>query len=279
MVRVRALVFVSLAACGGAAVNPDATSETTSAGDGETTSTGETTTPTGGGTTSDETTSDEMTHGEPVCCGCLCIDPRWSCAADTCVYADGTAVGLAPEAGFLALAPHTFSTFIGQQETVHAAPEARMWYAFRPADEAPEDRPLAVFFNGGPGYSSATLFGLNTNAVTLDPDVAGAEVVVDNPHGWTRFANVLYIDPRNSGYSYDVAPRGAEPERLKFAPEHDAADYVRTILAFLARHPAIRGNPVILASESYGGNATQLVSMFLMDWLSRMRFRRIWPTC
>lgn len=251
------LALVLLAACGGAPAQPhgstaDATTGSTS-GDPDTPTTHQPT-----------TTSDATTHGEPVCCGCLCLDPAWSCAADTCVYADGTAAALAPEAGFLAIGAHSFSTYKLGVETVHAAPEARMWYAFRPADEDPADKPLAVFFNGGPGYASATLFGSNTNAVTLDPDVAGDAVVAANPHRWTRFASVLYIDPRNSGYSYDIAPDVADPSPLKFAPEHDAADYVRTILAFLARHPQLRGNRVILVSESYGGNRSALMIGQLM---------------
>lgn len=257
MHRLCSLALVLLAACGGAPASPDGST-------GDATTTSPTSSSEASGTTESTptttaTTADETTHGDPVCCGCLCVDPSWSCAADTCVYPDGTAAALAPEAGFLAIAAHTFSTYKLGEETVHAAPEARMWYAFRPADDDPIDKPLAVFFNGGPGYSSAALFGANTNAITLDPDVAGDAVLADNPARWTRFANVLYIDPRGAGYSYDVAPGVADVAPLKFAPEHDAADYVRTILAFLGRHPQIRGNRVILVSESYGGNRSALM--------------------
>ncbi len=232
------------------APSPTTTGEMTSTGSGDVipTSSGDVI-PTTSASSGDATTG----PGEPVCCGCLCLDPAWSCSIETCLYADGTATALAPEAGFLTIAPHSFTTFFSGTELTQQAPEARMWYAFRPADDQPETRPLAVFFNGGPGYSSAVLFGLNTNAITLDPDVAGDQVIVANPHSWTRFANVLYVDPRQAGYSYDIAPADPAPPELEFSPDQDAADFVRLILAFLARHPQIQQNPVMLVGESYGG--------------------------
>ncbi len=251
------LAFVLLAsACAdapGTATTSDAAS-TTSSSDPVTAPTTST------ATSSDTGSSDASTGpGEPVCCGCLCLDPTWSCAADTCLHADGTASALAPEAGFLARPLHSFSTFVGGVETVEQAPEARMWYAFRPADESPESKPLAVFFNGGPGYSSATLFGFNTNASTLDPDFTGGRVLAPNPHSWTRFANVLYIDPRESGYSYEVTPPGPPAPEFLWTVEHDAADFVHLVIAFLARHPQIQSNPVVLVGESYGGHRSAMM--------------------
>lgn len=228
-----------LCACGdGVAAPDDAASSSTSTPSTDDAST----------STTDALTSADDT-GEPpaTCCGCLCVDPDWSCAASTCVRPDGTAAALAAEAGFLAVT------------SGDGAPVSRMWYAFRPADTAPEDRPLAVFFNGGPGYSTAILFGMNTNAVTMDPDVAGASAVVANPHSWTRFANVLYVDPREAGFSYDVPPVDGPGEQIPFIPEHDAASFVRLLLAFLERHPQIRANPVILVGESYGGHRAALM--------------------
>lgn len=215
-------------------------------------------------TTALDTTSDTSTTAaplEPVCCGCLCLDPEWSCAANTCLLEDGTAAALGPEAGFLAIPRHEIAYRNSSEEVVTEAAEARLWYVFQPADEAPETRPLAVFFNGGPGYSTAVLFGLNTGKKTADPDVAGPAIVADNPHSWTRFANLLYVDPREAGFSYDIAPPEADgPERVPFLPEHDAAFVSQFILRFLGRHPQLEKNPVILVGESYGGLRAALIS-------------------
>lgn len=210
------------------------------------------------------TTTDASSTGappEPVCCGCLCLDSAWSCAVNTCLLADGTAAELGPEAGFIAIGAHTFSYFDDEGEVVGLAPEARLWYVFQPADEAPETRPLAVFFNGGPGSSTAILFGLNTAPRTADLDVAGPAIVADNPHSWTRFANLLYVDPRETGFSYDFAPPdGDRPEPAPFFPEHDAAYVAQFILKFLERHPQLEENPVMLVGESYGGIRASLIS-------------------
>lgn len=234
-----------LGACGDpvAAQDDDATASTSS-----TSSTATDDAPTS--TTAPDSTAGTDDTGDPpapTCCGCLCVDPAWSCAATTCVLPDGTAAALTAEAGFIAVT------------SGGTAPVSRMWYVFRPADSAPEDRPLAVFFNGGPGYSTAILFGMNTNAVTMDPDVTGVSDLAANPHSWTRFANVLYIDPREVGYSYDVPPADGAGEQILFIPEHDAATFVRLLLAFLERHPQIRANPVVLVGESYGGHRAALM--------------------
>lgn len=245
------------------ACNPDPGAGATATGSTDT----DTSTSTGTSTGAEPTTT-TTTTGEPVCCGCLCLDPGWSCTIETCLMPDGTAVGLGPEAGFLAVPPHEFSYLVDgdpRQEVVVAVPEARMWYVFQPAAEAPETRPLMLFFNGGPVVSTAILLGSNTGPRTADPDVAGAERVVDNPHAWTRSFNLLYVDAHEAGYSYDIAPaEGPAPQPVPFVPEQDAAYFVRTLLAFLARHPQIEDNPVIVVGESYGGTRAAIIAELLL---------------
>jgi hypothetical protein len=93
-------------------------------------------------TTSGAPTTTDVAPPEPRCCGCLCVDPLWSCSVETCLHPEGTAAALAPEAGFLAVPAHEFSYATGSEMAVVHAAEARHWYVFQPADEAPETRPL-----------------------------------------------------------------------------------------------------------------------------------------
>ncbi len=251
-----ALALAAPLACGD---GPPAASTDTGSGAGTETSSGEQ--PTTGTPT---TTGDSETAGVPACCGCLCVDPGWSCGANTCTPEGGGPVALGPEAGFLAVAQHPISIFVGADELKGTAPPSRLWYAFRPADDAPETRPLAVFFNGGPGASTATLFGFNTGPSTLDPDVVGDAEIAANPHSWTRFANLLYIDPAETGFSYNLALADGTRPKLPFVPEHDAAVMVQALLAFLARHPAIEANPVLLVGESWGGVRAALMGHQLL---------------
>jgi hypothetical protein len=140
-----------------------------------------------------------------------------------------------------------------------AAWDARMFWVFRAAD-AP-GAPLAVLFNGGPGW--ATSFGLlayGTAPVAID---VGTRTLEPNPASWTSFANLLYVDERQSGFSYGLS--SAPPGSCVFDPRADAADFVRALLGFLDGHPALRDRPVVFVGESYGG----MRAVYALDLLLR----------
>jgi hypothetical protein len=149
---------------------------------------------------------------------------------------------------------------------------ARMFYVFEAADDDAAKKPIAVFMAGGPGYpSSLELLPYGTARATLEsPTEAGVPPVV-NPASWTSFANVLFIDERQSGYSFEVgagstsaSPDGAAA--CSFAPLGDAADFVRVVLSFLDAHPAIQSAPVVLVGQSYGGERATLILDLLLRY-------------
>lgn len=177
------------------------------------------------------------------------------------------------EAGFIDIEPVTYTIRNVGKEKEFSSSEARIWYIFQPADESPETRPLAVFFNGGPGSSTSLLFGFNTGRLTVDPRLTGGESRIDNPYSWTRFANLLYVDARQTGFSYnlmdDVHNRGLrnkEFETRNFNPLFDGADFVRVVLRFLASHEVLRANPVIIVGESYGGVRGSVMGYLLLNY-------------
>lgn len=187
------------------------------------------------------------------CCGCLCADPGWSCSSDTCTV-DGVLEDLWSEAGFFEIEPGVL--FRGD-----ATLRARMWYSFWPADTDPEKKPLLVIFQGGPYASVAILWGGNTGPFTLDPARTGGEAIAPNPHSWTRFANLLYVDSPFAGFSYFV---GAHDAAESAAAE--AAAFVRVLLRFLSRHPLLERAPVVLVGESYGGARATLMLRQLLGY-------------
>jgi hypothetical protein len=169
-----------------------------------------------------------------------------------------------PEAGFCFIEEndfyfHTNSYF---NRLALRSSQTRIWRVYQPADDDPASQPLFVFFNGGPGgATSAGLFSAYTgrNAVSVDPHTGEGSVII-NPHNWTRIGNLLHIDSRNAGFSYslmenpqDDTLRQAEWDAQNFNPFIDAADFVRVLLRFLANHPQLQQNPVVLVVESYGG--------------------------
>lgn len=152
---------------------------------------------------------------------------------------------------------------------------ARLFYCFIKADKDPENKPLFLFFNGGPGSAtSAGLLGFYTGRKTFDNRIrGGGDRYIDNPCSWTKLGNLLYIDARCAGFSYGLLPDGTGRNLAGLSGEFlghnfnsyiDAADYIRVLLAFLADHAELRDNPVVIVGESYGGvRATLMLNMLL----------------
>lgn len=179
--------------------------------------------------------------------------------------------------GFFPVPAATYSLHDGSalSEMTFTSSAARLFYTFIKADEDAENKPLFLFFNGGPGSgTSCGLMGFYTGRKTLDNRITGGgDRYIDNPWSWTGLGNLLYIDARCAGFSYGLLPEGT-PRTLNglsseflgrnFNSYTDAADYIRVLLGFLAEEPQLRDNPVIIVGESYGGvRATLMLNMLL----------------
>ncbi len=201
--------------------------------------------------------------GSATCCGCLCRDATWSCSNDTCLDQTGHAIGTAAESGFFELAGGNYVA----ESQARVSPGNRIWYSFHPATVAPDSKPLAVFFNGGPGTATSSyLFSFNTAPWTLDPAATGSAKIAADPNSWTQFANLLYIDPPGVGFSYPMSLDDGSQPSVGIDLDHDAADVIRVIVRFLDRHPALQANPVILVGESYGGTRSTLMLDRLLNY-------------
>ncbi len=139
---------------------------------------------------------------------------------------------------------------------------ARMWHTFQPAEEEWSKKPLFIFFNGGPGSSTALLFTSNTSRMTADTAVNGGKSVGKNPYSFTDFGNILHVDARQTGFSYGTGTPSCDWKSLNVYS--DAADFIRVILGVFKKHPEISKNPVYIVGESYGGiRATAMLNMIL----------------
>jgi pimeloyl-ACP methyl ester carboxylesterase len=132
---------------------------------------------------------------------------------------------------------------------VHLAADAHLFYNFAPADDAPEDKPIIFLFNG---FADDIVRPYGTGPMTVEEGGA----VVKNPASLTRFVNLVYLEPRQAGYSYDTradGPPGAEDCSPDVFNEYvDASDVLFAALAFLSAHRSLTG-PVYWLGESYGG--------------------------
>jgi len=177
------------------------------------------------------------------------------------------------EANYSTVAPIEFALQgdDGSRPQAAQSSEARVFYSYHPAIGGPLGKPLFVMLNGGPGCATTTnLFSMNTAPYTLDMLRTGTDTThVENPYSWTHVGNLLYIDAPNSGFSYGVIRPNDEFMRaldftVSYNPFVDAAQVIRVILGFLADHPPIQGNPVILVGESYGGTRVSTMLNLLL---------------
>ena len=178
-----------------------------------------------------------------------------------------TIEGLDYESGFIDLEENSYTLSNKNSKSGRA----KMWYYFQPADKNPQDKPLFVFYNGGPGSSSALIFLYNTSKKTADQAFAD-DGIADNQWNWNQLGNLLYIDARQTGFSYGIVdnPSNSSARSNYFSTSNfnvfvDASDFIRVILRFLGNHPQIKSNPVVLAGESYGGTRTTAVINVLLN--------------
>ncbi|GAB3659741.1 carboxypeptidase [Echinicola sediminis] len=115
------------------------------------------------------------------------------------------------------------------------------------------NRPLVISFNGGPGSASIWMHIAYTGPVLLNIDKEGNPVqpygIKDNPHSILDVADIVYVDPVNTGYSRIT---DKEADRSMFfgvnADINYLADWVRTFVNRQNRW----ASPKYLIGESYG---------------------------
>ncbi len=120
-----------------------------------------------------------------------------------------------------------------------------------------ENRPLLISFNGGPGSASVWMHIAYTGPRILKIDDEGFPVqpygIKANPNSVLDVADIVYVNPVNTGYSRMIADKeGKMPDKkLFFGVNADVkylADWINT---FVTRNNRWR-SPKYLIGESYG---------------------------
>ena len=126
-------------------------------------------------------------------------------------------------------------------------------------------RPLAISFNGGPGTPSVWMELGYTGPRLLNIDDEGYPVqpygVKENPHSILDVADIVYIDPVNTGYSRIV---GNAPKAAFFGVNADIkylAEWINTFITRYNRWPS----PKYLIGESYGTNRVSGLALELQQ--------------
>ena len=136
-----------------------------------------------------------------------------------------------------------YLSILDEEHVVHG----RMFYTAYTLDQPPSSapRPLLFAWNGGPG-SNASLQELGA----LGPrrlDKPGGQIV-DNPDTWLSFADLVFVDPINTGYSYATSPE----HLTEFTNDQGDADSVAEFIRLYRRHFGVADQPLFIEGESYG---------------------------
>lgn len=134
-------------------------------------------------------------------------------------------------------------------------PVAGVFYTYYERSDVKDraSRPLVISFNGGPGTASVWMHIAYTGPKILNVDSEGYPLqpygLKDNPSSILDVADIVFIDPVNTGYSRMVSPDG--PKAKFFGVNADIKYLAEWLNVFVSR----RGrwlSPKYLIGESYG---------------------------
>jgi carboxypeptidase C (cathepsin A) len=114
-------------------------------------------------------------------------------------------------------------------------------------------RPLVMSFNGGPGSASVWMHVAYTGPKMLNIDDEGYPVqpygIRDNPHSILDVADIVYVDPVNTGFSRILDPKA---ERSTFFGVNADVTYLADWLSTFVSRNNRWTSPKYLIGESYG---------------------------
>ena len=149
---------------------------------------------------------------------------------------------------------------------------ASLYYTYykRTNDNKGNKRPIIYSFNGGPGSASVWMHLAYTGPKILKIDEEGYPIqpygVKDNPNSILDVADIVYINPVNTGYSRKIADNeGKMPEdELFFGVNADIKYLASWINTFTTRHNRWE-SPKYIIGESYGGTRVMGLSLELQN--------------
>lgn len=116
-----------------------------------------------------------------------------------------------------------------------------------------DTRPLVISFNGGPGSASVWMHLAYTGPKILKIDEEGYPIqpygVKDNPHSILDVADIVYINPVNTGYSRIIDP---ETKKETFFGVNQDIKYLAEWLNTFVNRSNRWNSPKYLIGESYG---------------------------
>ncbi|MGB5463173.1 MAG: carboxypeptidase, partial [Aureibaculum sp.] len=149
---------------------------------------------------------------------------------------------------------------------------ASLFYSYYKRSDIKNDanRPLIISFNGGPGSGSVWMHMAYTGPRILNIDEEGFPVqpygVRENPHSILDVADIVYVNPVNTGYSRIIhTDKEKKVDRKEFFGINADIKYLAEwINTFITRNNRWR-SPKYLIGESYGGTRVSGLALELQN--------------
>ncbi|WP_037321067.1 S10 family peptidase [Salegentibacter sp. Hel_I_6] len=137
-------------------------------------------------------------------------------------------------------------------------PIASLFYTYYKRSDVKntENRPLVISFNGGPGSASVWMHIAYTGPRVLKIDDEGFPIqpygIKENPHSILDVADIVYVNPVNTGYSRPIPDEEGKVAKEKFFGVQADIKYLAEWLnTFVSRNDRWL-SPKYLIGESYG---------------------------
>ena len=150
-------------------------------------------------------------------------------------------------------------------------PIASLHYTYYTKDNVGNrsQRPLVISFNGGSGSGSVWMHLAYTGPRVLNIDTEGYPVqpygIANNPYSILDVADIVYVNPVNTGYSRTIPASGKEVDRSKFfGVNADIAYLAEWLNTFVTRNNRW-SSPKYLIGESYGTTRVSGLALALQN--------------
>jgi len=150
-------------------------------------------------------------------------------------------------------------------------PIATLFYTYykRTDSKNETERPLIFSFNGGPGSASVWMHLAYTGPRILKIDEEGYPVqpygYKSNPNSLLDVADIVFINPVNTGYSRMLEVDGEMPDRKQFFGINEDIAYLAEWLTTFVSRKGRWESPKYLIGESYGGTRVMGLSAALQE--------------
>ncbi|XP_061353189.1 serine carboxypeptidase 24 isoform X2 [Gastrolobium bilobum] len=154
----------------------------------------------------------------------------------------------------------TFSQFSGYV-TVNEQHGRALFYWFTEATTSPDNKPLVLWLNGGPGCSSVA-YGASEEIGPFRVNKTGSSLYL-NKYAWNTEANILFLEsPAGVGFSYT----NTSSDLKNSGDKRTAQDALVFLIRWMARFPQYKYREFYIAGESYAGHYVPQLAKKIHDY-------------